>query len=367
MKRLVFAPLVLFAALLPVSAPTPVQATPATRRTAIQAALNQIVAAGAPGALAEASDEDGRWAGASGVGDLRTRTPMPATGRWRIGSVTKTFTATLILQLIGERKLGLDEPIDRYLPGLLPRGGQITVRMLLDHTSGLADYSASFDDTPEGFRRLARTTYTPRQLIDLGTSMPPTSRPGGPWHYSNTGYIALGLLAEKITGQPLGYALRRRISIPHRLSDTWLPITNPAIGGTHPRGYTTDERGHPEDITRFNPSNAWAAGAIVSTAADLNRFFTLLLQGRLFPVSLLNQMQRTVPGPGLDYGLGLVKLTLPCGAVWGHMGHIPGYVTYSFHTRQRHLTVTANALHATNDQAVDAGLRQALNAEFCTT
>ncbi|MGW4410722.1 serine hydrolase domain-containing protein [Nonomuraea sp. NPDC004702] len=343
----------------------PAQAAP--QRTDLQTALNAIATSGAPGALAEVRDENGRWSGTSGSNDLHG-TPVPAGARWRIGSVTKTFVATLILQLVAQGRLGLDAPIAEYLPGLLPRGREITVRMLLNHTSGIGDYAATWEDTPSGFRRLATTTYTPQQLIDRGTALPPTSTPGGPWAYSNTGYIALGLLAEKITGQSLSQALNERIFRRYLLRDTFLPTTERTIPGPHLNGHTTDENGNLEDITRSDTSHAWAAGAVISTAADLNQFYFLLTHGEILPRTLLAQMKHTVPGPGLDYGLGLMKLTLPCGTqVWGHKGHIPGYVTYTFHNDRRDLTVTANALHSRDDAATDQAINHLMEVEFCLT
>ncbi|GII88521.1 serine hydrolase [Sphaerisporangium siamense] len=346
---------------------SPARAQTAPERTALQAALDAITAGGVPGALAEARDENGRWTGTSGSNDLHG-TPVPPSGRWRVASITKTFVAALILQLTGEGKLRLDDPIARHLPGLLPRGGQITVRMLLNHTSGLADYAATWEDSPRGFRELATTTYTPQQLIDRGTALPPVSAPGGQWSYSNTGYIALGRLAEKITGQSLSHALRNRIFLRHGLSDTFLPTAERTIPGAHLNGHTTDENGHLEDITRSDTSHAWAAGAIISTAADLNRFYSLLMRGEIVPSALVTQMKRTVPGPDLAYGLGLMRLTLPCGKhVWGHTGHIPGYTTYSFHDDHRGLTIAANAMRSHNDTTTAQAITQLLATEFHTT
>lgn len=344
-----------------------VHAEPALRQ-AVQAALDALVAAGAPGALAETRDENGHWTGVAGTGDLRTRTPVPRNGRWRIGSVTKTFVAALVLKLADEKKIVLDAPIGRYLPGLLPRQDEITVRMLLNHTGGIADYAATFDQTPAGLRRLGEITYTPRRLIAIGTGLPPTSDPGARWAYSNTGYAALGLLIEKVTGQSLPVALRTRVIAPLGLRSTYLPTTARGIVGPHPRGYMRDENNRLEDTTAFNPSNAWAAGAIVSTASDVNRFFNQLLHGRLFSPALLTQLKQTVPvAPGFEYGLGLMKLTLSCGTtVWGHKGHIPGYATYSFHTDRRDITIAATALPSLNDAAIDQAMNQALNAEFCS-
>lgn len=319
-----------------------------TRQQAVQTALNALVAAGAPGALAETRDGNDRWTGTAGTGDLRTHAPVPRNGRWRIGSVTKTFVTALILQLADENKIALDAPIGRYLPGLLPRQDEITIRMLLNHTSDVADYAATFDSTPAGLRRLAATTYTPRRLIGIGTGLPPTSDPGGRWAYSNTGYAALGLLIEKITGQSLSRALLTRVLAPHGLRTTYLPAGRD-IAGPHPRGYMRDENNRPEDITRFDPSNAWAAGGVISTASDVNRFFDRLLHSRLFSPGLLAQMKQTVPvAPDFAYGLGLMKLTLTCGTtVWGHKGHIPGYATYSFHNGRRSITITATAMAMT--------------------
>ncbi|MFI7534016.1 serine hydrolase domain-containing protein [Streptosporangium sp. NPDC049376] len=376
MKPRVVLPLLLTAALSPLLPSAPALAQPPAavqsvvqlaRQQAVQAALDAIVAAGAPGALAETYDEDGRWSGTAGTGDLRTHASVPRDGRWRIGSVTKTFVAALILKLADQNKLALDDPIDRHLPGLLPHGDRVTVRMLLNHTSGVADYAATFEETPAGLRRLAATTYTPRQLIGIGTGLPPTSDPGVRWAYSNTGYAALGLLIEKITGRSLSIALFTRLLAPQGLPATTLPTTARTIVGPHPHGYMRDENNRPEDITAFNPSNAWAAGALVSTASDVNRFFDRLLHGRVLSSGSLAQMKRTVPvAPGFAYGLGLMRLTLTCGTtVWGHKGHIPGYATYSFHSDRRGITVAATALPSSNDAAVDQAMNQALNAEFC--
>jgi D-alanyl-D-alanine carboxypeptidase len=254
---------------------------------------------------------------------------MPTTERIRIGSSTKTFTATVVLQLVGEHRIALDAPIARYLPGVVDRGGydgrKITVRQLLQHTSGLPDHvdALNWDD----IESLRYRHFTDRELVDLALGLPP---PAAAWSYSTTNYILAGMIVEKVTGHRIEDEVTRRIIGPLGLRDTYWPGDSPRIRGPHPRGYL-DGR----DVTDFNMSFGGAGGALVSTLDDEDRFFRALLSGRLLPPAQLAEMVRTVPAdpdrvwPGARYGLGLISTPLPCGGVfWGHGGTTPGFHTF---------------------------------------
>jgi len=226
--------------------------------------------------------------------------------------VTKTFTATLVLQLVDQKRIGLDDPVGRYLPGVIPAGGTITIRELLQHTSGLAD----FTDYPSWMDQAERSpSIRPIDALRLAASHPLVFAPGSQWEYSSTNYIALGLVIEKVTGHPFGQELRQRILTPLALSRTELATTR-RLPDLHDPG--------------TNPNLGWAAGVIVSDARDLARFFSALLSGHLVSRASLAKMTRTVPGSlGIfsEDGLGIFAASLPCGRFWGHPGLILNYVT----------------------------------------
>jgi D-alanyl-D-alanine carboxypeptidase len=236
----------------------------------------------------------------------------------------------VVLQLVDEGRLRLDEPVETWLPGLLPDGEAITVRHLLQHTSGLPDYLK----TPGFMERLPENpVYQPEELVALVTARPLEFAPGTGFAYSNTGYVVAGLLVEAVTGNSLARELRARILEPLHLERTAFPIAKRRLGGYHARGYVPGEhaptpQAAPLDVTDINPSWAWAAGALVSTA-DVSRFYRSLLGGRLLDPRLLEEMKTTVPDTetGDRYGLGIVRMQTPCGVFWGHEGALPGYVT----------------------------------------
>ncbi|SDY05070.1 alkaline D-peptidase. Serine peptidase. MEROPS family S12 [Micromonospora pattaloongensis] len=305
------------------------------RRDALQQALDDVVALGASGALAELRDGDGVWRGGSGVAELGHSRPVPTDGRFRVGSVTKTFVATVVLQLVGEGRLGLDDPVERWLPKTLPAGDRITVRHLLQHRSGLYNYTDEVLSRIEDFIRDRYRTYRPRDLVALAADKPLLFEPGTSWSYCNTNYILLGLVIERVTRRAYGDEIARRILRPLRAWRTELPGTDPFIAGPHAHGYLPVERDggiQPVDITAMNPSVAGAAGEMISTAADLNRFYRALLTGRLLRPAQLRAMTTQLAGP-LEYGLGIFRVPLPSGTMlWGHTGGIPGYVTYALTT-----------------------------------
>lgn len=309
--------------------------------------------AGASAALGEVRDR-GRvtWRGAAGAADLRTGAPARADGRFRIGSVTKTFVATVVLQLAAEGRIGLDDPVERYLPGPLPHGRSVTVRQLLNHTSGIYDYTSdpefALEDEADVRRFLAEDrwrTYSRRQLLDAADRHDPYFAPGQGWRYSNTNYVLVGMIVEKVTGRTWQREVERRILRPLRLDGTVMPDTSTRIPGPHAKGYFPLPEG-PADVSRLNPSVAGAAGAGISSTRDLNRFLSALLGGRLLPEAQLAELKRTVPAPelGASYGLGIIRYETACGPVWGHPGGIEGYSTFLLGTEdgRRQVALSAN-------------------------
>ncbi|MFD3541599.1 serine hydrolase domain-containing protein [Streptomyces sp. NPDC058662] len=310
-------------------------------RDAVRGELERLVHdVGNPAALAATLGRDGRTRSyAVGVADLRTGRKAPVDGRVRAGSNTKTFTAAVVLQLVGEGKVELDAPVERYLPGLVRGdgidGSDILVRHLLQHTSGLPNYTDYIKDAVLGETR--HTYYQPRTLLDVALGHKSTFAPGTGWAYSNTNYVLAGLLIEKVTGRPLAEQITERVIKRAGLRHTYFPdVGERGIRGPHPEGYFAPAPGAPlENITELDPSWGWAAGQLVSTPADLNRFYSALLGGKLLNPAELDQMRATVEIPddagwwtGSRYGLGLVSTPLACGGLkWGHGGDIPGYAT----------------------------------------
>ncbi|MFC6887120.1 serine hydrolase domain-containing protein [Actinomadura yumaensis] len=334
----------------------------------LQKALDGVVAAGAPGAVAEFQGERGVWRGASGVADVRSPRPPDPRSHWRIASITKTFTATVTLQLAGEGRIGLDDPVGRYLPGLLPDGDRITVRMLLQHTAGTYNYVADLLGTPQQVRDTYRTTYRPADLVGIANAHGPAFPPGERWAYDNTGYIVLGMLIEKVTGRPADRVVTDRIVRPLGLAHTRFPVTGTRLPRPRLHGYFPDERGRPEDITAANPSSGWTTGAMISNAADLNAFLRALLGGRLLPPRLLAEMRRTVRAEDATrgYGLGLRRNELPCGrTVWGNIGIAFGYTTYAFQDGRRALTVVGSLAGPPDWSRLEPALSRVLTTAFC--
>ncbi|MFJ7497879.1 serine hydrolase domain-containing protein [Streptomyces sp. NPDC097727] len=314
--------------------PTAAAAPFADRHDAVQQGLNALVRSdGMPAALASVTDGKGHTRTyTAGVGDVATGAEVPRDGQVRIGSNTKTFTAVVVMQLVAEGKVELDGHVDTYLPGLVHGdgidGGRITVRQLLQHTSGLPNYTGYLSDDIR--------YYEPRELLDLALRQKADFEPGKGWKYSNTNYLVAGLLVQKVTGRPLAVEIDQRVIRRAGLHHTYFPAPGELrIRERHPQGYYQDSEGAPfVDATEWDPSWAWAAGQLVSTNSDLNRFYSELMRGRLVPKPQLDQMRTTVPAgspfaDGARYGLGLVSTPLSCGndVYWGHGGSMTGYET----------------------------------------
>ncbi|WP_242218277.1 serine hydrolase [Bacillus cereus group sp. BfR-BA-01380] len=302
-------------------------------RNSVKQAMRDILQLGIPGILAKTSEDGKAWGYAAGVANLSTKQPMKTDFRFRIGSVTKTFTATVVLQLAGENRLNLDDSIEKWLPGVIQGNGydgnQITIRQILNHTSGIAEYLRSKDADMMNTKK----TYTAEEIVKIGLSLPPDFAPGKGWSYSDTGYVLLGILIEKVTGNSYAEEIENRIIEPLELSNTFLPGNSSVIPGTkHARGYVQpDGASELKDVTYYNPSIASSAGDMISTADDLNKFFSYLLSGKLLKEQQLKQMLTTVPTGSAEisgYGLGIYETKLPNGvSIWGHTGSIPGFIT----------------------------------------
>ncbi|AIV38895.1 peptidase [Streptomyces sp. CCM_MD2014] len=337
-------------------------------------ALKAAVADGVPGVTATAREGRRTWSGTEGVGDLRTGEPRSERDRYRVGSITKTFVATVVLQLEAEGRLSLDDTVDEWLPGVVEgngnHGDRITLRQLLNHTSGIHNYTADEEFVRtyfarDGFLEHRYDTVTPRQLVAIATAHEPDFEPGTDWRYSNTNYILAGMVIEEATGRPYAEEVRRRIIDPLKLRATSVPGTRVTLPRPSSRAYSKlaeTATGPTYDVTRLNPSLAGSSGEMISDSADLNRFYTALLRGRLLPAEQLAEMTTTVPAmPGASYGLGLIKRELDCGVtVWGHGGGIHGSSSEAVTTRDgRH----ALAFNFNGDWSGDSDA--VIEAEFC--
>src|SRR3954465_1170726 len=310
----VLASLAALAALAPASPP----GSRPLGRAKLQHALDRLVAAGAPGVVALVRERDHTWTLTSGYANVATHTRMRARDRFRIGSVTKNFVSTVILQLVAEGKLTLDDTVEHWLPGRVPNGQAITLRMLLNHTSGLFDY-------PQDQQFLQRAITHPRHRWRLATLLSvalrhrPLFAPGTRWSYSNTGYIVLGLIVERATAKTLANQIRDRILGPLKLHATTFSV-KARMPGPYAHGYLLLGKPPAVDASVWSPSFAGTAGAMVSDAQGAAAFYHALFSGRLLPPPLLRQMETTVfAEPHLRYGLGLMRKSRVGGATCGPM------------------------------------------------
>jgi D-alanyl-D-alanine carboxypeptidase len=277
----------------------------------------------------------------AGVADLQTGAPVPDNGYFRMGSNTKTFVAVALLQLVGEGRLSLDDPVERWLPGVVAGNGndgsRITVRQLLQHTSGIANYTNDLAalGSAEGYLAHRYDHYDPQDLVALAMKHPPLFAPGTSWSYSNTNYILAGMIIKSVTGHSWAREVGARVIAPLHLRDTYVPGDVATLRDPHAQGYNQFAPGGPlVDTTIFNPTVADAAGALVSTPADLARFWQALQSGRLLAPAQMRQMHTTVPAaelaeafPGARYGLGIMWTRDSCGGHWSHGGDVPGMST----------------------------------------
>ncbi|MGW3291939.1 serine hydrolase domain-containing protein [Streptomyces sp. NPDC001002] len=355
----------------------PAFAAPTDRgHDATREAIRSAVAVGVPGVTATARDTRGTWRATEGVGDLRTGAPRSADDHYRIASITKTFVATVLLQLEAEGRLSLDDTVEKWLPGTVRGNGndgrKITVRQLLNHTSGLFDYTSDEEFqrrlfSPDGFFEHRYDHRDAADLVGIAMAHKPDFKPGTSWNYSNTNYVVAGMLIEKVTGNSYGEEIKDRIVEPLDLDETSVPGDRTTVGRPSSRAYSKLARtatGPTYDVTRLNPTAASSAGSMISDSADLNRFVSALLSGRLLPPEQLKEMKTTISSPqfpNAGYGLGLIRYDLSCGvSVWGHSGGIHGSTSEAVATADgRH----SLALNFNGDWSGDSVA--VIDAEFC--
>jgi len=329
-RRIVSAAVVVLAAsALAANASARVQSRAQTERKPTLASITRsLVREGAPGALVVLRTPTRVRRAAAGLSSRDPRIPLRASMRFRIASLTKSFVATVVLELVGEGKLTLDDSLEHWLPGLVPNGADITIRELLNHTSGIYNYveDPAFDQA-----EVADPTHiwSPEDLIAVATSHPPYFPPGTGWHYSNTNYVILGLVVEAVTGTPLEQQLRSRLFDPLALRATsYVPQVD--TSGTLVHGFIGSETlpGIPagtliDVTTALNGSWFWGAAAIISNGDDVTKFFLSLVRGRILSPNLMTQMKSIVTG--YSYGLGLMRVQTACGIAYGHDGDFIGY------------------------------------------
>ncbi|CAM5246385.1 D-alanyl-D-alanine carboxypeptidase [Streptomyces spiroverticillatus] len=344
-----------------------------------RAAVDALVRDGAPGVVARSEGPGGSraWTNTAGVGNLTTGRERDAGDRFRIGSLTKTFTATVVLQLEAEGRLSLDDRVEKWLPGVVRGNGhdgsRITLRQLLQHTSGIYNYTSDptfvSEHMSEGFLAHRYDSLPARALVRVAMKHAPDFEPGAKWQYSNTNYILAGMIIEKATGRSYESEITRRILRPLALRATSVPHDEVRLGRPSSRAYTTFGKdpatAKKYDVTELNPTLAGAAGGMISSTADLNRFYRSLLTGKLLPKRQLTEMKTTVPvhpqRPDLSYGLGIFKEVQSCGkAVWGHTGGIHGSTTHAVTGEDGRTSV---ALHLNGDWSGDTDT--VMEAEFC--
>ncbi|GAB3854474.1 serine hydrolase domain-containing protein [Dactylosporangium cerinum] len=308
-------------------------------RWRLQGALDDLRELGVVGAQGQVSAGAGSVTARSGVADRATGVPMPRVGAFRIGSDTKTFVSVVVLQLVGERRLALDDTVERWLPGVVAGNGndgrRVTVRQLLQHTSGIANYT---DDmvalaTEEGFLAHRFDHYEPADLVAMAMRHEPVPH----WHYSNTNYVLAGMIVKAVTGQSWAEQVRRRILGPLGMRDTFFPGDEASLPPRAARAYQQFGAGAAlVDVTEFNATAADASGGLVSTTADLDRFWRAMQQGRLLRPAQQADLHRTVLAEGyqdirhgIGYGLGIFHVPNRCGGYWGHPGDVPGTSTFT--------------------------------------
>ncbi|MFD3534131.1 serine hydrolase domain-containing protein [Streptomyces sp. NPDC058664] len=333
-------------------------------RPELRKAIEEMVEAGFIGVTLRVNDERGEWVGSAGARRLGESAKPPTDGHVRIGSVTKTFTAAVMLRLVAEGKVGLDVPVADHLPEFAP-DRRITVRMLLQHTSGVFNFTGEYYDDGTFAPGIPATTagrewvdnrfrtYRPEELVRLALSKPARFEPGSDWSYSNTNYVLARLLIEKVTGHPLAEEVQRLILGPLGLSGTLVPDTSPEIPEPHAHAYYRYEDGDRQetvDVTRQNPSWIATGGDMISTTQDLHTFISALVSGKLLPAPLLAEMRATHPKAGYGLGVMVQDVGEGGGTVITHNGGMAGHAALMYSTPDGSRTLTA-AVNYVDDAA----------------
>ncbi|MFE5912233.1 serine hydrolase domain-containing protein [Streptomyces wedmorensis] len=342
------------------AAPPAAAASPASAPSSpdLSAAIAGLPRADATAALVRVGGTEGSWQGSSGVHDLETNAPADPAARFRAGSVTKVFTAATVLQLAAEGRIDLDRTARSYLPDLIPgRYATVTVRQLLNHTHGIPA-AAMPGETVEEWYANRFVVHRPEEMVRSATAQPREFRPGTRQHYLNIGYTVAGLIVERVTGDTYEHQVERRILRPLGLRDTYFPGEAAEITGPYNHGYQTmrldDGTTGLRDVSVWGTTDGWAAGDIVSTTADLERFTRALFAGRVVRGPLLEEMF-TLPkvtdlksGDPAAYSAGLSMKRLGGREVWGKTGGRWGYNAAVASTRDgsRTLVYSVNATDA---------------------
>jgi D-alanyl-D-alanine carboxypeptidase len=354
----------------------PAGAVPRTHLPArLQRALDEVVAAGAPGAIALVRTGGTTIRLVSGDSNLAPVVPMRRGLRYRIGGITKSFTAAVVLQLVAEGRLALGDTLEQRLPSVISNGAAITIRQLLNHTSGIYDYAQDSRALAPYLTGDYTRTFDPRDGVRYADEHGPLFPPGTALAYSNTNYLLLAMIVEAVTGRSFGSELRRRLFGPLGLGHTSYP-TSSRIVGPHVHGYLVDDP-PAVDVTALSPTLYGASGAILSTAGDLARFYRALLRGRLLSDDLLAQMKTIdpvatggTPDAGIlggGWGLGLLREDFPCGPAWGHDSEIPGYTTAAWNSDDAGRQVTVVNSNFDHDASVNQAIRKVLIMAYCDT
>jgi D-alanyl-D-alanine carboxypeptidase len=313
-----------------------------------------------PGALVYVDvPGEGTWSQAFGTGNIEGDTPITPNDHFRIGSNTKTFTGTVVLQLVDEGRLGLDDPVSKYQPEV-PNGENITIRQLLNMTSGLFSYTED-EDVNNTLDTEPQKAWEPEELVQIGFSYPPDFSPGDGFQYSNTNTVLLGMIIEQLTGQPLEQEFQDRIFVPLGMGNSLFPErSSAAIPDPHPRGYmyqtnvetlntselqeeeaeqADESAGEPNDVTDENPSWGWAAGAAISTLNDMIIWAKADATGALLSSEAQKERLTWVsppPSPGAQYGLAIAEFP---GGLIGHDGQLPGFNSFVAHNPETGATI----------------------------
>ncbi|MDX2561687.1 serine hydrolase [Streptomyces sp. TX20-6-3] len=324
--------------------------TPAVAERLDKAIQDVMKEAGVPGVTVGLSAPGkGTYIRSFGVADKDTGQPMRPDLYMRIGSETKTFTVTALLELVDQGKVSIDDPISKYVDGV-PNGDRITLRNLASMRSGLFNYSAD-----EGFYKAFTSNpdrpFTPQELLDFAFKHPIQFQPGAEFDYCNTNLILLGLVVEKVSGTPLHEFIQKNVLDPAGLDHTVFP-TDAAIPDPHAHGYTIQTAsGQVEDATDWNPSWAWAAGAMISNLQDLRTWARVVATGTLLTPETQAERLKVYPTtiPGAGYGLGIFNIQ-----GWiGHNGSLPGYESLTIYLPEARATLVVllntDMLHDNNE------------------
>ncbi len=334
---------------------------------AMQTALEAMLPEYGPGLVAMLSEGGTElFAGAVGYADVSAGRTSDVHDRFRIGSITKTYVATVALQLAAEGTLSLGDTLERHLPGLVPGGAGISVQTLLRLRSGIPDYVMALVGNPPDPANLQRY-WTPRQLVALALAQPDRRPPDAAFRYSNTDYVLLGLIIEAATAERLDVHLWQRIFAPLGLRESDVPAVDPYLRGPHATGYLRLPGAPQLEFSTLSPSESWASGAIVSTPAEVVRFFDALFDGTLLDPHHLAAMLDMQPVDATrGYGCGLHRYTWPDGRhLYGHRGAVPGFTSAALRsTTGRTLVLYRNCLDLTSSELpIDSPLTRAAFAE----